>query len=244
MFLFFAVVKMDELNLQMANVNVANADALMQTDGGDGMNDINTDIKPVIPIVFPEIPPATPGTNEKKKKSEERPVIHRNNGRIGIEKLRRRRLISMSADRASDYFRNLAQQQNHTPNRVSLECARPRNERAASVSIVVRQRQHVTPTNTGSYQQQPQKQLSPPPPPPPPQSQQQQQPSQTELQRLVQLMGNESYCLQCDQEYKNITSLRKHKKTQKHQDSETSITPARQQLLDTAYTQYLANRRQ
>lgn len=260
----------DELSRQLSNVNIyepsdpslyeRTSDVGSQSDEFVDENESRTeysddvkptmqeDIKPMIQfqVIHPEMPPMFV---ERKNKKEEREVKHRFTGRISVENLRRRRLLSVSADNATRYLRNLSQQ--------NIQIARNRSESpylrsqslsaarqpSASVSTIVRQdlvlMPSVQPTATLKQSQsttqlapsQPTSQLAPSP----------NQGQQRQIQKLIQMINNEAFCEICDQQYSTRQSLMKHKKTPKHLNNQLQMDSTRKQLFKLAYAQANAN---
>lgn len=92
---------------------------------------IQADIKPVMPFQMPspEMPPMP--VEQKKKNEEVREVKHRLTGRICVGNLRRR--MTLSADNAADFFRNLPQQNTQGARNVS-ESSYHRGQSSATTS--------------------------------------------------------------------------------------------------------------
>lgn len=255
----------DDLSQRMSNVSVksehpvmhigdddANEVCITQMNGGD-----EADIKPLITIVQVPIPP--PIIVEQKTKREERPIKQRSTGKIGtVFNLRRRRLLSVSADRAADYFRSIGQpnvnenDENAAPSvpSVAAPTMRRTNARAVSAVTIIRAIPTQMGQATSSNQQKPRPQKPKQKQPQQkqqqkPQQQQQQKPQQqqdAEFQELVRLMGIETYCVYCRQKYSSLQTLKCHFKSKKHKNSLDATTPERAKLLGRAFDQHKLNR--
>lgn len=218
----------------------------------------SVDIKPEIKPEFlsmlyrPPVPPSM--VVEQKKKPEQRPVKHRNTGKISIGNLARRRLLSVSADSADDFRRlRLNEQQNRTPPpppirrapQVPLQRPAPA---ATTTTIFVRSTvpSSMAPgavTGQGDPDGVASMVANSTRAEPSVQSNQQQQPPQSQqLEALVRQINTETFCIICQTQYANRHCLTKHRKSQKHQNNTRNMSLARQELLEQAFAQVRANR--
>lgn len=179
--------------------------------------------------------------NDNATKKEERPVIHRNNGRISIENFRRRRQLSQVGSEASPRSENGPNQMpgrsnmlppTQTPGRRSYQAsfeqmATPSSfRRTTFLEIVpdIAMDESKDDLQDAIQQQQLQQQQ---------QQLQQQQLQQRQLQQplldqaIIQVTGT-AYCFICQQRYKTRQGLKKHEKTKKHADNLAQVQRAAQ----------------
>lgn len=233
-------------------------------DMDESFSEYSVDVKPQIkteflPMLYQPTPP--PMVVEQKKKPEERPVKHRNNGKISIANLPRRRLLSMSADSANEYLRNLQlnEQQNRSPpvRRVpQAPLQRPARVVTTPIttSIIVRSTLHNQmspvaamaendPIGVASYvansprTESPEQAEEEQPQQSQPSQQQQQQQSQQQsqqIQELMRLINIGTFCVVCQQQYSSRKGLKTHQSSQKHKNNSQNMALARRQLLEQA----------
>lgn len=145
--------------------------------------------------------------NETEIKKEERPVVHRNNGKICIDNYRRHRLLSQTG--AVGGLKN-ENGTNRSPDRLIMppppQVSSPR-QILTSLTITPAIVPSSMPVNNdnirGVIQQHQQQQLQ--------QQAQQQAPNQA-----ASIANNDAYCFVCEQQYTSHIGLRKHERTQKH----------------------------
>lgn len=256
----------DELAIAMSNVSVEslndsgnsymdNKNDLMDMNETRTICDDHDDVKPILPIV--QVSPMVIEV-EQKKKPIERQVKHRNTGKISIANLPRRRLLSVSSESASAYFRQLRVNTFINQNRSQSVPRAPQAPFRTTTSIIVRstsvasssnqlesvaaahgQVNYVAP-NSARAQSPEQEQSNG-------QQQEQQQPRQQsqqsqQLQAIISQMNTETFCIICQQGYTTRQGLRSHQKTQKHKTNLKNMDPARRHLLALATAQARANR--
>lgn len=249
---------MSDSEESMSIIEEPNENLSPVVDMNDSFSEYSVDVKPqvnteLLSMLHRSAPPPPIMVVEQQKKPAERPVKHRNNGKISIANLARRRLLSVSADSANEYFRELRlnEQQNRpppvqrTPN-VPLQRPAP----ATTATIIVRStfNSQVTsavamgqddPDGVASSvanslkQEEEQPQQSHPP-------QQQQQQSQ-QIQELIRLINTETFCIICQLQYASRQGLKQHQKSQKHQKNTQNMDLPRQRLLEQALAQARAN---
>lgn len=224
--------------------------------------DIKLEILPEKPMVYPNVyPEIPPMVNVQKKKTEERQVIHRKTGKIGVGNLRRRRALSVWADSRAEYYRDMGETRNRSKSEhhtlqaptyvsstivqrsASITRERPNpigtnNQMTPSTVMVVSDSGGVASSSNnkkrGQEEQGEEEEEE---------QQQQHQSQQQQLQQeLVRLLNTKTFCVICQTQYASLEGLRRHQKTQKHKKSLETMDSARQHILDLAYAQFNANR--